>query len=200
MTARILAAALTLSAAAAPAVALPVVGQPAPAFTAHDADGKSVGLAQFKGRPVVLEWTNQGCPYVRHTYDSGVMQGLEKQAAAQGVSWISVVSSAPGHQGYLKPGEVAAWRARTGAAPADVILDPTGALGRQYGARTTPQMFVVDVRGRLIYAGAFDDRESTDAADAKTAKNYVRLALADLKSGRPIADPVTKSYGCSVEY
>ena len=200
MTHRTLLAALALSAGAAPALALPVVGRPAPAFATRDANGKPVDLAALKGRTVVLEWTNQGCPYVRHAYDSGVMQDLQRHAARDGVVWISVVSSAPGRQGYMQPAEVKGWRARTGAAPAEVVLDQAGALGREYGARTTPQMFVVDPSGKLAYAGAFDDHESTDPADAKRARNYVRLALADLKAGRPVSVAATKSYGCSVKY
>jgi hypothetical protein len=192
---------LTAVLAAGPvAVAGPQIGQPAPAFTARDADGAPVSLAQYRGRPVVLEWTNNGCPFVGHVYRSGVMQGLQKRAAADGFTWLTVISSAPGRQGYLTGPEAKAWKKQTGAAPADVVLDPQGLVGRAYDARTTPDMYVIDARGVLVYAGGIDDRESTRDEDATTARNYVALAMADLKAGRPIADPVTKPYGCSVKY
>lgn len=192
--------AFAVSALAAPALAVPVVGQPAPAFSAQDADGKPVSLAALKGKPVVLEWTNEGCPYVQHSYKSGVMQGLQKQAAADGFTWISVISSAPGKQGALQPAEVRTWKSSTGATPARVVLDAKGDLGRLYAAKTTPHMFVIDKAGRVAYMGAIDDKVSSDPADAKTAKNYVKIALADVKAGRPVAEAVTKPYGCSVKY
>jgi hypothetical protein len=128
------------------------------------------------------------------------MQGLQKQAAAEGIVWLTVVSSAPGQQGYLPAAEVAPWKARLGAAPAHVLLDPAGALGHEYDARTTPDMFVIDPAGKLVYAGAIDDNPSTNPADARSAKNYVTLALADLRAGKPVSPAVTKSYGCSVKY
>lgn len=176
------------------------VGAPAPDFQARDAAGKPVGLAGLRGRTVVLEWTNNGCPFVRHMYASGVMQRLQRQAAADGVAWLTVISSAPGQQGYLTGAQVAAWKAKVGAAPADVLLDPSGAIGHAYDARTTPDMVVIDRDGRLVYAGAIDDNPSTNPADARTAHNYVVAALDDLKAGRPISPPITKSYGCSVKY
>ncbi len=128
------------------------------------------------------------------------MQALQKRAAAQGVTWVSVVSSAPGQQGYMTPPEVGRWRASTGAAPAEVVLDPHGALGRIYGAKATPSLFVIDSKGILVYMGAIDDHPSTRDADALTARNYVAVALDDLRDGRPVADPVTTAYGCSVKY
>jgi len=192
----VLAAAL----AATAAQATPIPGQPAPAFAVRDSDGKAVSLAALRGKTVVLEWTNEGCPFVHHMYASGVMQGLQKQASAEGVVWLTVVSSAPGQQGYLTAPEVGSWKARFGAAPAHVLLDPAGALGHAYDARTTPDMFVIDPAGKLVYAGAIDDNPSTNPADARTAKNYVTLALADLRSGKPVSPAVTKSYGCSVKY
>jgi len=173
---------------------------PAPAFVAQDAAGRPVALAQFRGKTVVLEWTNNGCPFVGHMYRSGVMQRLQRQAAADGVVWLSVISSAPGRQGYLTDPGVAAWRKSVGAEPADVILDPAGSLGRAFDARTTPDMFVIDRQGRLVYAGAIDDHVSTDPADAKTAHNYVAMALADLRAGTPVNPRWTLSYGCSVKY
>jgi hypothetical protein len=185
----------------APAASLAVeVNHPAPAFTAQDADGKAVSLAGLRGKTVVLEWTNNGCPFVGHMYASGVMQRLQRQAAANGVVWLTVISSAPGKQGYLTPPGVKAWKAGAGAAPADVLLDPGGALGHLYDARTTPDMFVIDPAGKLVYAGAIDDHVSTDPADARTANNYVVMALQALKAGKPVSPAVTKSYGCTVKY
>jgi hypothetical protein len=176
------------------------VGAPAPAFVAHDSAGKPVALSQLRGKTVVLEWTNNGCPFVGHMYSSGVMQRLQHQAASDGVVWLSVISSAPGHQGYLTGPGVAAWKKKVSAEPANVILDPSGALGRAFDARTTPDMFVIDRQGRLVYAGAIDDKVSTDPADAKSAHNYVAMALSDLKAGRPVSPAQTHSYGCSVKY
>jgi hypothetical protein len=186
---------------AAPAVvAAPQIGAPVPVFQARDADGRPVKLSAYRGKIVVLEWTNDGCPFVGHMYASGVMQRLQRQAAADGITWLTVISSAPGKQGYLTGAQVAPWKVRVGAASADVVLDPTGALGRQYDARTTPDMFVIDRAGRLAYAGAIDDTPSTNPADARTARNYVVAALDDVRAGRPVSPAATKSYGCSVKY
>jgi hypothetical protein len=186
--------------AAPAAIAAPQIGAAAPAFVARDADGRTVEFSAYRGRIVVLEWTNNGCPFVGHMYASGVMQRLQRQAATDGVVWLTVISSAPGKQGYLTGPQVGPWKARVGAAPADVVLDPAGALGRQYDARTTPDMFVIDRAGRLAYAGAIDDTPSTNSADARTARNYVAAALDAVRSGRPVLPAVTKSYGCSVKY
>jgi peroxiredoxin len=186
--------------AAPGAAAEPVVGKPAPAFQAKDAEGRTLNLAQFRGKPVVLEWTNQGCPFVQHAYKSGVMPGLQRRAAQEGVVWLTVISSAPGKQGYLEPSAVPAWKAQAGASPAHVLLDPSGAVGRTYGAKTTPHMFVVDATGKLVYMGGLDDKPSTDPADAKTAHNYVLAALDDVKAGKPVKDAVTRPYGCAVKY
>ncbi len=187
--------------AAAPFSAAAIdTGRPAPAFTARDADGKTVTLAALRGKTVVLEWTNNGCPFVGHMYASGVMQQLQRQASSDGVVWLTVISSAPGKQGYLDGPGVRAWKAQTRAAPADVLLDPGGALGHAYDARTTPDMFVIDPAGRLVYAGAIDDTPSTRPEDAKTAKNYVVLALHAMRNARPVSPDLTKSYGCSVKY
>ncbi len=190
----------------AAAVAVPLaarainVGAPAPDFQAHDAAGKPVSLAALRGKTVVLEWTNNGCPFVGHMYSSGVMQRLQRQGAAEGVVWLTVISSAPGKQGHLTGAQVPAWKAKVGTASADVLLDPSGAIGHAYDARTTPDMYVIDHEGRLVYAGAIDDNPSTHPADARTARNYVVDALADLKAGRPVAPAITKPYGCSVKY
>ena len=187
-------------AVAAPATAAPVLGQPAPAFTALDADGKVRALSDFKGKTVVLEWTNEGCPYVAKHYDSANMQGLQKQAAADGVVWLTVISSAPGFQGYKTGPQARQWKARVGAAPAKVILDPNGTVGRAYAARTTPHMYVVDKTGTLVYMGGIDDKASSEPSSLEGAKNYVVAALADVKAGRPVAQAATRPYGCSVKY
>jgi len=185
---------------AAPAAAAPVLNQPAPAFTVADADGKSRSLAEFRGKTVVLEWTNNGCPYVQKHYNSGHMQGLQREATAEGVVWLTIISSAPGFQGYLTPPQAKAWKAKAGAHSSDVLLDPKGTVGRAYAARTTPHMFVIDRTGKLVYMGGIDDQATTDPDSLKTAKNYVTAALADVQAGRPVATAVTRPYGCSVKY
>jgi hypothetical protein len=194
------AGALALSATGAAALVAPAPGTPAPAFVASDAAGKPVSLAAFHGRTVILEWTNEGCPYVRHVYDSGVMQALQRRAEVKGFVWLTVISSAPGKQGYLTPGEVAAWKTRTGAAPADVVLDPKGVVGRAYGATATPTVFIIDPKGLILYAGAIDDHPSAQPQDAMVAKNYLAAAMDDLGAGRPIAVSSSRPYGCSVKY
>lgn len=188
------------AALAAPAVAAPVLGQPAPAFSVKDADGKTRSLAEFKGRTVVLEWTNEGCPYVKKHYDSGNMQRLQAQAVKDGAVWLTVISSAPDFQGYKTAAEAKAWKAKAGAASTAVLLDPTGVVGRAYEAKTTPHMYVVDKTGRLVYMGGIDDKASADPASLKGAKNYVAAALADVKAGRAVAQAATQPYGCSVKY
>jgi peroxiredoxin len=197
-TAIALAAAAALVAPAASAK--PVLGQAAPAFAVADADGRTRSLADFRGKTVVLEWTNNGCPYVQKHYNSGHMQGLQKQATAEGVVWLTVISSAPGFQGYLTGPQAKAWKAKAGAHSSDVLLDPSGVMGRAYGARATPHMFVIDRAGTLVYMGGIDDQPTTDPDSLKVAKNYVTAALADVKAGRPVATAVTRPYGCSVKY
>jgi len=191
-------AALTI---AGPAAAAPVVGAAAPAFSAVDADGRARSLAEFKGRTVVLEWTNGGCPYVQKHYRSGTMQALQKAAASDGVVWLTLISSAPGKQGYVAPGDEArAWKASTGAGSAELLLDPAGKVGRAYEAKTTPHMYVVDKAGTLVYMGGVDDRPVADPASLKGATNYVAAALSDLKAGRKVATAMSKPYGCSIKY
>lgn len=195
----ILAAAASLAAPTF-ASAAPVLGQAAPAFTAVDADGKTRSLADFRGRTVVLEWTNEGCPYVQKHYNSGNMQGLQKEATADGVVWLTIISSAPGFQGHLTGPQARKWKARTRAASTDVLLDPAGTVGRAYQAKTTPHMYVIDKGGKLVYMGGIDDKASSQPSSLQGAKNYVAAALADVKAGRPVADAVTRPYGCSVKY
>ena len=176
------------------------VGQPAPAFSAADASGRTVSLADFKGKTVVLEWVNPECPYVRKHYDSANMQATQKAAAAQGVVWLSVNSTHPSHGDHTKPAQMLAWTQKQGAAPTATLMDVDGRIGRAYGARTTPHLYVIVARGNLVYAGGIDDKPSSNPADVKTAKNHVNAALADLRAGRPVAQAVTRAYGCSVKY
>jgi peroxiredoxin len=185
----------------APALAAPAaVGQAAPAFSVADASGKAVSLADFKGKTVVLEWVNPGCPYVRKHYDSSNMHATQKGATGQGVVWLAVNSTAPGHYDYRKPADMAAWMRQQHASPTAVLMDGDGKVGKAYGARTTPHLYVVDAKGTLVYAGGIDDKPSSNPADVKTAKNYVNAALADVAAGRPVAQAATRPYGCSVKY
>jgi peroxiredoxin len=194
------AAAAVLAAGAATAQSAgPVIGQPAPNFSAPDADGRTRSLAQYRGKTVVLEWTNHQCPYVRKHY-SGSMQALQKDATRDGVVWLSIVSSAPGQQGHVTGAEAKQVAASRGASPTAILLDPGGDLGRLYGAKTTPHMFVINPQGKLVYAGGIDDVATANVDDLQRAKPLVRLALADLKAGRPVAVPASRPYGCSVKY
>jgi hypothetical protein len=176
------------------------VGAPAPAFELADLTGKPVKLADFRGKVVVLEWTNPGCPFVVKHYGSGNMQSLQRDAAARGVVWLSINSTARGHGDYLAPAALGAKYAAWGGASNAMLMDESGQVGRAYGARTTPHLYVVDPKGVLVYAGAIDDKRSADPADVKTAKNFVRAALADLQAGRPVATPSAAPYGCSIKY
>jgi peroxiredoxin len=192
--------AVALPAAAQTAAGSAAVGQPAPAFELKDSRGKTVRLADFKGKTVVLEWTNPGCPFVVKHYSSQNMQALQKEAAAQGVVWLSISSTSPGHGDYLAPAALGAQYQGWGAAPAGLLMDDAGTVGRAYGARTTPHMFVIDAKGLLVYAGGIDDKRSANPADVKTAKNFVRSALAELQAGKAVSTPTALPYGCSVKY
>lgn len=176
------------------------VGAAAPAFTLPDTQGGTQSLEAQKGRYVVLEWTNPGCPFVRAHYDSGAMQALQKECADQGVTWFTISSSAPGKQGH---DSAKAWNERLQkekAAPKALLLDEEGKVGRAYGAKTTPHMFVIDPKGVLIYAGAIDDRATVKAAEVAGAKNYVRAALEASKAGKPVEPAETRAYGCGIKY
>jgi hypothetical protein len=197
-----LAAALTLAAASAIHAASPAarVNAPAPDFSATDSYGKTQKLSAFKGKIVVLEWTNNGCPFVGKHYGSGNMQSLQKKYTGQGVVWLTVVSSAPGTQGYVDAAGANRDTQSRGAAPTAVLLDPTGALGHLYGAQATPHMYVIDPQGQLVYMGAIDDTPSADPSDIGRSKNYVAAAIDAVKAGQPVGVPATKAYGCSVKY
>jgi hypothetical protein len=175
-------------------------GQPAPGFTGTTTAGHPVSLADYRGSIVVLEWTNHECPFVRRHYDSGNMQALQKQATESGVAWLTIVSSAPGAQGYVTGEEADALTRSRNASPTAVILDPSGEIGHAYGAKTTPHMFVVDPARTLVYMGAIDDQPRNFGADPARANNYVRAALAAVESGQPVATAVTQPYGCSLKY
>lgn len=185
---------------ATPTLAAPKVGEPAPAFTATDSRGESVQLADYRGKFVVLEWTNHECPFVRKHYESGNMQSLQKQATAEGAVWLSVISSAPGKQGQVDGKGADALTASRKAAPSAVLLDPPGAVGRLYEAKTTPHMFIVDPKGTLVYMGGIDSIPSADADDIAKARPYVKVALAEAMAGKPVSEAVTKPYGCAVKY
>jgi peroxiredoxin len=184
----------------AAAHAAPEVGKPAPDFSAVDSNGKAVKLSDYKGKIVVLEWTNDGCPYVQKHYSSKNMQTLQKEETAKGIVWLTVISSAPGEQGYLKGDEANKLTKSRGAAPTAVLLDPEGKVGRLYDARTTPHMFIVNPEGSLVYMGGIDDKPTTNPADIKTAKNFVRAALDSVAAGKPVERAITRPYGCSVKY
>jgi hypothetical protein len=175
-------------------------GRSAPDFTAADSKGRPHTLAEYKGKFVVLEWHNQGCPYVKKHYNSGNMQRLQREWTARGVIWLTVESSAPGKQGYVIGPEADAYVLQQKAAPTAVLLDPTGALGFLYDARTSPHMFVIDPKGMVVYNGAIDNKPSTDASDVADATNYVSAALKEAMAGKAVTTPSTRPYGCSVKY
>lgn len=176
------------------------VGAPAPDFTATDSNGQAESLSHYHGKFVVLEWHNQGCPYTRKHYESGNMQTLQKEWTGKGVVWFTVISSAPGEQGYVTPNQENAYLAQMHADPTAVLLDAQGTVGRLYNAKTTPDMYVIDPNGKLIYSGAIDDRPTTDVSDIRGANNYVSDALTEAMAGKPVATPYTRAYGCSVKY
>jgi peroxiredoxin len=176
------------------------VGSPAPAFTLTDSDGKQVRLVDYAGKTVVLEWTNHECPFVRKHYGADNMQAQQRAATGGDVVWLTVNSSAPGQQGHVDGAHANAIRTSAKAAQTAYLLDPQGDVGRTYGAKTTPHMYVIDGDGVLRYAGAIDSIPSTDAEDIPGATQYVTMALAELKDGKPVSMPVTQPYGCSVKY
>ena len=176
------------------------VGDPAPGFTAVDSNGKQQSLSNYKGKYVVLEWHNQGCPYTRKHYESGNMQRLQKEWTSKGVVWLTVISSAPGMQGFVTPTQENDYLKSMKAEPTAVLMDPGGSLGHLYSAKTTPHMFVIDPSGTLIYNGAIDDHPSSDQSDIPNSKNYVSIALTQAMTGKAVSDPATRPYGCSVKY
>jgi peroxiredoxin len=176
------------------------VGSPALEFSLPASDGKTYNLSDFKGKYVVLEWTNKGCPFVKKHYGSGNMQKLQETYIHKGVNWFSVLSSAPGKEGYMSAREMVRYRVDAGVRSTASLLDPQGKVGKLYGAKTTPHMFIIDPKGVVIYAGAIDDNNSPDAADIPKSKNYVAAALDEALAGKPVTTASTQPYGCSVKY
>ena len=176
------------------------VGAPAPVFALKGADGKKHSLSQYTGKYVVLEWTNPNCPFVHKFYDSGTMQGLQKKETGQGVIWLRINSSAQGKEGYQSVSDAAAYEKDKGVASTATLLDPTGKVGHLYGARTTPNMFVINPEGVLIYAGGIENKPSANVDDIPTATDYVTTALNEAKAGKPVSTPTAPPYGCSVKY
>ena len=175
-------------------------GTPAADFSVADTSGKAVKLSDFKGKFVVLEWTNPECPFVQKHYNSQNMQGLQKEWGARDVVWLTINSTNRGSSEFKTGAQMDAWLKAQGAAPAVALIDESSATGRAYAAKTTPHMFVVDPAGKILYNGAIDDKRSANPADAKTAKNYVRAALSEATAGKPVAVASTAPYGCSVKY
>lgn len=193
LTATIALAPLTVFAAAE-------LDKPAPAFSATSADGKTVDLNSYRGKTVVLEWTNADCPFVKKHYESGNIPKLQQEATAQGVVWLQVISSAPGAQGFVDGPTAIKLNQFRDAKPTATLLDSDGKIGKAYGAQTTPHIFIVDAKGQLIYKGGIDSIPSADKGDIAKADNYVRDALGEIATGKKISNPSTKPYGCSVKY
>ena len=196
------AAALVLAACApeAAAIAAPPVGSQAPNFKLADANGKAVTLGDFKGKVVVLEWNNPGCPYVKKHYESGNMQKTQAAAKRDGIVWLSINSGGPGQQGHMNGAEAKAFVAAQKAQPTAYLLDPKGVVGKSYGAVTTPHMYIIDKAGKLAYAGGIDDKATASKDDIAGARNHVLAALADLKAGKAVSVATSRPYGCSVKY
>jgi peroxiredoxin len=176
------------------------VGQAAPDFSATDTAGKTHKLSDFKGKLVVLEWTNPGCPFVMKHYGAGNMQGLQKEFTGKGVVWLSINSTERESGDYLAPAKLAGWMLEKRGAPTATLMDESGKIGQLYGAKTTPHMYIVSPQGQLIYAGGIDSVPSARADDIKTATNYVRQGLGEALGGKAISMASTRPYGCSVKY
>lgn len=182
------------------ALAAPAIDQPAPAFSGVTSSGETISLAQFRGQNVVLEWTNDGCPFVRKHYDTGNMQKTQSAADEAGAVWITVISSAPGKQGFADAARAESLKTDAGAKPDYILLDPDGVVGKAYDAKTTPQMVLIDKDGVLRYEGAIDDKPSANHKSVGGATNYVLAALGSVTKGEPVSVKQTKPYGCSVKY
>ena len=180
--------------------AAPAVGQQAPDFTLTDTSGKAVHLSDFKGKLVVLEWFNPGCPYVRKHYNSANMQGTQKETGAKGVVWLAINSTENTSYDYLAPAQLASWVTQQKAAPTQTLMDEEGTVGKAYGARTTPHMYIVNPQGTLIYAGGIDSIASSRPDDIKTAVNYVKQGVREALAGQPLSNATTRPYGCSIKY
>lgn len=190
---------LLLAAFTRSAAALPPNSQ-APDFRGTDSNGAAHSLSDYRGKFVVLEWANRGCPYEQKHYKSGNMESLQKQWTSKGVVWLSILSDAPGEQGYVTPAQENDYLKTMKASPTAALLDPTGTIGRLYEARTTPHMFVIDPSGKIVYQGAIDDQPTPDPASLAKAHNYLNDALNAAMTGKAVSTPVTRPYGCSVHY
>jgi peroxiredoxin len=176
------------------------VGQSAPDFKVKDTAGKEQSLSAYKGKFVVLEWVNPGCPFVQKHYDTSNMQSTQKSAESKGVVWLTVSSTAPDAGDYKKPSELAAWIKDKGGAPTATLMDDDGKVGKAYGARTTPHMYVINPQGKLVYAGAIDSKATARKDDVKTATNYVAVALDEALAGKAVSKASSEPYGCSIKY
>lgn len=176
------------------------VGEPAPDFTGTDSHGQTHKLSDYRGKFVVLEWHNNGCPYTRKHYESGNMQKLQKEWTQKGVVWLTIISSAPDSQGYVTAAQENDYLEKMHAVPTAAILDPKGEIGHLYAAKTTPHMFIINPQGVLIYNGAIDDKPTSEQSDIPGARNYVSAALQEAMAGQPVAVASTRPYGCSVKY
>lgn len=185
---------------ATPALAEQTVGQQAGNFRLTDMTGRDVQLSDYRGKTVVLEWNNPGCPFVKKHYDSGNMQKTQGLARAGGAVWLTINSSAAGKQGHMSGAAAQAFVTASKATPTSYLLDPRGIVGKGYGAKTTPHIYIVDPAGKLVYQGAIDDKPTADRADIGTARNHVLAALAEVKAGKPVSVAETRPYGCSVKY
>jgi peroxiredoxin len=183
-----------------PALAAPPIGSQAPNFQLPDANGKAVSLGQFKGKVVVLEWNNPGCPYVKKHYESGNMQKTQAAAKKDGVVWLTINSGAAGKQGHMNAAQASAFVAAQKAQPTAYLLDAKGEVGKRYGAVTTPHMYIIDKAGKLVYAGGIDDKATADKGDIPGARNHVLAALGELKGGKGVSVATSRPYGCSVKY
>ncbi len=175
-------------------------GAAAPAFALTDTNGKAHNLGDYKGKYVVLEWLNYGCPYVQTHYETGNIPGLQKEWTKKGVVWLSIVSSAPGKQGHYEPAAMNDQTRKNGGAGTAVLLDPTGKVGKEYKARTTPHMFVIDPEGKVIYAGGIDSKPSTKPQTDPEVVNYVSQALTEAMAGKEVSVKTARPYGCGVKY
>ena len=185
---------------AAPASAEPQIGKPVNNFRLADANGRVVSLNDFRGKTIVLEWSNPECPFVRKHYSSGNMQKTQAAAAADGVVWLTINSSAEGKQGHLTQAQAKALVDGQQSRRTAYLLDPTGSVGKGYGAKTTPHMYIINPAGLLAYMGGIDDKPTPNPADIKGARNHVLAALAEIKAGKPVSVPTTRPYGCAVKY
>ena len=191
---------LALALAPLAAQAAPGVGQPAPDFALKDTAGNTVKLSDFRGKHVVLEWTNPGCPYVRKHYDSANLPLTQKEAMGNGVVWLAINSTQKASYDYMEPARLVAWQKARKSTPTATLMDEEGTAGHAYGARTTPHMYIVDPNGKLIYAGGIDSIPSSSKDDIPKATNYVKKALAEVLTGKPVSAPLTRPYGCSIKY